>query len=129
MDNRKRQYTGKERPIVAYWHKHKKGIIIATGIAGFFGAAVLTVFGVKYYWNSTAFERWFRNASLDDLKEARDNIHAEYMKHNVNDEYRESLWNILPTLDKKISEIEWDGKKPSGPTYYREHGSNLYKRD
>ena len=51
------------------------------------------------------------------------------MKHTVNDEFRESLWNLLPRLDKKIREIEGAGKISTGPAYHREHGYNLYKPD
>ncbi len=119
----------KERPIVAFWHRHKKGIKIATGVVGTIGTAVLAACGIKYYWNASAYERWFKKAPLDELKLVRDNIHAEYMKHTTNDEYRESLWNLLPRLDKRISEIEWAGKTPTGPAYHREHGFNLYKPD
>ena len=129
MEQKEEQASGKERPIVAFWHKYKKGIKIATGILGFIGTAVLTARGVKYYWNATAFDRWFNKASLDELRVARNNIHSEYMKHTVNDEYRESLWNLLPRLDKRISEIEWAGKIPSAPSYPREHGHGLYKPD
>ena len=118
-----------EQPVVAFWNKHRKGILIATGIVGTVGTAVLTVLGVKYYWNATAFERWFKKAPLDELKTVRDNVHSEYMKHTVNDEFRESLWNLLPRLDKKIREIEGAGKISTGPAYHREHGYNLYKPD
>ncbi len=129
MDKQNGQEAVKEWPIVAFWHKHNKEIKIVTGVLGFLGAVVLTVCGVKHYWNATAFERWFEKASLDDLKAARDNIHSEYLGHTVNDEYRESLWNLLPKFDRRISELQWAGKKPSGPAYHREHGFNLYKPD
>ena len=129
MSNQKRQNQGKTRPIVAFWNEHKKEIKIATGIVASIGVAVLASLGIKYYWNATAFERWFKKASLDELKEARNNIHNEYMRHTVNDEYRKSLWDILPKFDKKIHEIEMAGKKASGPAYHREHGYNLYKPD
>jgi len=129
MSKQEEKTGNKKQPIVAFWHKHKKGIKIASGVAGTIGAAILTACGVKYYWNASAFERWFKKAPLDELKIVRDNIHAEYMKYTVNDEYRESLWNLLPRLDKKIRELEWAGKTPSGPAYHREHGFNLYKPD
>lgn len=119
----------RERPIIAFWNKNKKGILIATGVIATIGTAILAFLGIKYYWNASAFDRWFKKASLSELKAVRDNVHSEYMKHTVNDEYRETLWNLLPRLDKKISELEWDGKTPSGPAYHREHGFNLYKPD
>lgn len=119
----------KERPIVAFWNDHKKKIAIATGIAGAVGIAFLGAFGVKYYWNSSSFERWFKKAPLDELKTVRGNVHSEYLNHTVNDEYRESLRNLMSRLDKKISDLEWTGKTYSGPAYHREHGFNLYKPD
>ena len=129
VNNAKDNSNKHARPVVAFWNKHRKGLLIATGIVGTVGTAVLNVLGVKYYWNATAFERWFKKAPLDELKTVRDNVHSEYMKHTINDEYRESLWNLLPRLDKKIREIEWAGKIPSSPSYPREHGHNLYKPD
>ena len=118
-----------ERPVVAFWNKHRKGIFLATGIAGTLFTVVLTILGVKYYWNSTSFERWFKKAPLDELNTVRDNVHAEYMKHTVNDEYRESLKGLLDRLDDKIRKMQWGGKTPTGPAYHREHGYNLYKPD
>ena len=120
----------RERPIIAFWNKHRKSILIATGVVGFLGSTILAILGIKkHYWNATAFERWFNTASLDELKSARDNIHSEYMNHTINDEYREFLWNLLPRFDKKIREIEDVGMKFTGPAYSREHGYNLYKPD
>ena len=66
---------------------------------------------------------------MEELKEKRDLIHAEYMRHNVNDQYREDLWNLLPVFDSRIRQKEWNGKVPCGSTYHREHGYNLYKPD
>ena len=119
----------KERPIIAFWNKHKKVITITGGVVGAVGVAVLSVFGVKYFWNASSFERWFKKAPLEELKTVRNNVHAEYLKHTVNDEHRESLWNLMSRLDKKIRRLEWAGKTPSGPAYQREHGFNLYKPD
>ena len=65
--------------------------------------------------------------STDHIGQALDYIHSEYMKHTINDEYRELLWNMLSRLDKRIREIEYAGKIPSVPSYPREHGHNLYK--
>ena len=66
VNNVKDNSNKHERPVVAFWNKHRKGILIATGIVGTVGTAVLTVLGVKYYWNATAFERWFKKAPLMD---------------------------------------------------------------
>ena len=126
-NNAKENSNKHERPIIAFWNKHRKGILIATGVIGFVGTAVLTFLGIKYYWNATAFERWFKKASIEDLRIGRNNIHSEYMKHTINDEYRELLWNMLSRLDKRIREIEYAGKIPSVPSYPHEHGHNLYK--
>ena len=129
MDDRKMQKSEKALPIIAFWNKHKKEIKTVTGILGIIGAGVLAFFGVKYVWNAMAFDRWFDKASLSDLKEARDKIHDEYLKHTVNDEYRESLWNLISKFDNRISELNWAGRTPTAPSYPREHGHGLYKPD
>ena len=118
-----------DKPIIAFWNKNRKGILIVTGIIGTICTAFLAFCGIKYYWNATAFERWFKKASLSELKVARDNVHSEYMKHTVNDKYRETLWNLLPRLDKKINDLERGGKTTYSPSHHREHGYNLYKPD
>jgi hypothetical protein len=66
---------------------------------------------------------------LGELKSLRDNVQDEYLKHTVNDEYRLKLWDLLSVLNEKIVKLEWAGKTPTAPTYSREHGHNLYKRD
>lgn len=119
----------KERPVVAFWNKHKKEIAIVGGVFGAIGVAVLSVLGIKYFWNASSFERWFKKAPLEELKTVRGNVHKEYLSHTVNDAHRESLWNLMSRLDKKISNLEWNGKTPSGPAYHREHGFDLYKPD
>lgn len=129
MNDRKNQKSEKGRPIVAFWNKHKKEIKVVTGVIGFIGAGVLAALGIRYVWNATAFDRWFDKASLPELQDARNKIHDEYLKHTVNDEYRESLWNMLPKFDKRISELKWAGRTPTAPSYPREHGHNLYKPD
>ena len=125
MNDRNKQKAAKTRPVVAFWNKHKKEFQFITGVLGL----ALAFLGVKYIWNATAFDRWFDKASLTELKAERDRIHTNYMNYTINDEHREFLWNLLPKFDKKIHELEWDGKTPSGPAYHREHGFNLYKPD
>lgn len=133
MDNQKdksvQEQPEKERPVVAFWNKHKKEIAIAGGVVGAVGVAVLSALGIKYFWNASSFERWFKKAPLEELRTVRNNVHTEYLKHTINDAHRSSLWDLMARLDKKISALEWDGKTPSGPAYHREHGFNLYKPD
>ena len=127
MENQTNQIIEEQQhPLVTFGNKHKKGIIITISIIG---ASVLIALGCKKYLDATAFERWLNKASLEELKEKRDLIHAEYMRHNVNDQYREDLWNLLPVFDSRIRQKERNGKAPCGPTYHREHGYNLYKPD
>ena len=129
MDHRNEQKAAKKRPMVAFWNNHKKEIQIVTGVLGLICATLLAVRGAKYIWNATAFDRWFDKASLTELKAERDRIHTKYMNYTINDEHRVFLRNLLPKFDKRIHELEWDGKTPSGPAYHREHGFNLYKPD
>ncbi|MBO5231765.1 MAG: hypothetical protein IJE00_06640 [Clostridia bacterium] len=116
----------KENKIKSFFKRHKKGIYITAGIIG---GSVLCFFGIKCYLKQPTLEKFLKESSLSLLKEKRNEIHTEYLKYTKNDEYRNSLWNLLPILDKEISKREWDGKIPSGPAYHREHGYNLYKPD
>ena len=133
MDNQKdksvQEQPENERPVVAFWNKHKKEIAIAGGVVGAVGVAVLSALGIKYFWNASSFERWFKKAPLEELRTVRNNVHTEYLKHTINDAYRSSLWDLMARLDKKINALDWDGKTPSGPAYHGEHGTNLYKPD
>lgn len=121
----KKQKADKNFSINAFWNKHKKEIIIASSILGVIGITFLAVFGIKY----KPLEKWLKKASLEDLKEVRNNAHHEWMQHTINDEYRGNLWNLMQFLDKKIHKRECSGKIPTGPSYHREHGYNLYKPD
>jgi len=115
-----------KKPIVVFWNKNRKKIFVVTSVIG---VAVLTALGIKNYWDSTEFKRFPNNASLGELKSLRDNVQDEYLKHTVNDEYRLKLWNLLSVLNEKIGKLEWAGKTPTAPTYSREDGRNLYRRD
>ena len=105
-------------------NKYKRPICIVGSVICI---TALAAIGVKYYRDATAFERWFKNASLPELKAKREIIHSEYLAHTTNDDYRKSLWDLLPRFDRRISEIEWAGKTPTGPSYSREDGYNLYR--
>lgn len=129
LTNEKVNSSKTERPILAFWNKHKKEIAIVSGIVGGIGALILCVLGLKHHWNAASFDRWLKKAPLDDLKKARDNVQSEYLKHNTNDQYRENLIKVRSLLDKKISNIESAGHVSSPPTYPREHGHGLYKPD
>lgn len=120
------QKSKKRKTAVAFWNKHRKTILITTSVVG---TTLLTIISVKSYRNATAFDRWLKKASLGDLKSLRENILSEYMNPEVSDEYRQSLWNLSLFIDKKISEIAWGGKTPTGPSYHPEHGCLLYKPD
>ena len=115
-----------KKPSVVFWNKHRKKIFVVTSVIG---VAVLTALGIKNYWDSTGFKRFLKNASLGELKSLRDNVQDEYLKHTDNDEYRLKLWDLLSVLNEKIGKLEWAGKTPTAPTYSREDGRNLYRRD
>lgn len=106
---------------------NKKKIAIASGMIGVAGIMLLGVFGVKYRRHS--FERWLKKAPLEELNAVREDIQSEYLHHTINDEYRRSLWNLMSSLDKRISALAWNGKSAAGPAYHREHGFHLYKPD
>ena len=92
MDNQKdksvQEQPENERPVVAFWNKHKKEIAIAGGVVGAVGVAVLSALGIKYFWNASSFERWFKKAPLEELRTVRNNVHTEYLKHTINGAHR-----------------------------------------
>lgn len=104
-----------------FWNKHKKVIIISGSIFALACMGVLAFLGFKY----SAFDRFLKKASLEDLQTARDKVQDEWMKHNINDEYRESLQKCREVLDNRISKLQWKGQTPTGPAFHREHGFYL----
>ncbi|MBO5480744.1 MAG: hypothetical protein J6A63_06130 [Clostridia bacterium] len=121
----KKQSVNKNYSIGAFLNKHKKEVIIVSSIIGIIGITVLAGVGIRY----KSLKKWLKKATVEDLKEVRNNAHSEWKQHTINDEYRGKLWGLIQYLDRKINESEWAGKTPKAPVYPREHGHNLYKRD
>ena len=117
---------GNEGKVKGFYQRHKKGIWITVGILGGF---VLCFFGVKIYLKQPSLEKFFKESSLEVLREKREEIHKEYMGYTRNDNYRAGLWDLIGALDREIRNRENNGQIPSGPGYYREHGRSLYKPD
>lgn len=112
--------------IKEFFKRHKKSIYITLGIIG---GVVLCFFGVKLYLKRPSLEKFLKKSSLPELRDTRAKVHTEYLNYPKNDQYRNDLWDTLSILDKEISKREWNGKTPTGPSYPREHGHNLYKPD
>lgn len=129
MDNQKEFDHSKEHSVVVVWRKNKKKIVKVVGVLGGICTFLLMLKGGKYFLNASALKRWYKKASLDELKTFRNNIHSEALNYTVNDEYRATLWESLPIIDKRIHEMESAGKVTQWSSYPREHGHGLYKRD
>ena len=56
-------------------------------------------------------------------------IRDRYRNPQYDNDKRIEFWNILKLYDKVKSDKDWNGKKPQGPAYHREHGFGLYKPD
>lgn len=66
------------------------------------------------------YHKWFKNASIDELSDARKIIQADYNNPALDDDYRTSLYDILNKFDIAISK-----KQPSsGLANFPVHSEN-----
>ena len=112
-----------------FWKKHKKVISITLGLIGVTVASVGCFFGIRAYLNYTAFERWLNKASLEELNMGRNKIQNQYFNTNLPDNIRIDLWNAMKIIDIRVDKLRGGNREYVGPSYYREHGYNLYKPD
>lgn len=74
-------------------------------------------------------EKWIKNLSNEERKKEREIVRKKYANPEYSDKERIRFSAILRLFDRIQSEIDWNGEKPRGPGYSREHGYNLYKDD
>ena len=73
--------------------------------------------------------KWFDTISDELLKEERENIRKKFCSAGSDYDLAGRLQKLLWRFDKEISKRAWAGEVPTGPSYHREHGFNLYKPD
>lgn len=74
-------------------------------------------------------EEWIKNLSNEERKKEREKVRKKYSNPEYSDQERIRFSAILRLFDRIQSEIDWNGEKPRGRGYSREHGYNLYKDD
>ena len=124
------------------WIKAHKPELIIVGIS--IPTIIAVALGIKNkdaieaLWNSlkTAIEernmyspKWFKSASDSVLHSERERVRLAYCSSGNDMSLATQLENLLSRFDKELSNRAWAGQTPSGPSYHREHGFNLYKPD
>ncbi len=65
---------------------------------------------------------WMMNLSDDLLEKEREAVRQRWCSG-------ENVYGLLCRFGSEMSRRAWNGKKPRGPGYHREHGYNLMKDD
>ena len=73
-------------------------------------------------------EKWFNNASLDELEAAREVVQKDYLNSELDLDYRTGCHNLLFRFDQAIGKKKWAGKEPGYPVH-SEHGWYLSSDD
>lgn len=73
-------------------------------------------------------EKWFNNASLEELEEARKVVHKDYLNPELDMDYRADCHNLLFRFDQAIGKKKMAGKEPDYPVH-SEHGWHLPSDD
>ena len=74
-------------------------------------------------------KKWFESISDAVLNSEREKVRKAYCSSGRNYKKACFLENLLGLFDAESSRRAWKGRKPSGPSYRREHGYNLFKPD
>ena len=73
-------------------------------------------------------DKWFNNASLEELEEARTIVQNDYRNPELDMDYRTDCHNLLFRFDQAIGKKKWAGKEPGYPVH-SEHGWYLSSDD
>ena len=116
-----------KRNIKNHFKKHKKKYAIGGGIL----IAILSYIGYKSIPSEVEkySPEWFNNASDDTLDAEREIVRQEYCSAGENFTLAVQLENLLRKFDSIMSKRAWGDQEPTGPSYSREHGHNLYKSE
>lgn len=73
--------------------------------------------------------KWFKTMS-DEVLNAEREIVREKWCSSGNDSYMATmLEKLLHLFDSELSKRAWGDEIPHGPSYHKEHGYNLFKKD
>ena len=96
-------------------------VLVVVGVGGFFW---MSGNGKKQYSH-----RWIQTASDEELRTGQEEIFKMILNSRDNDS-EASLFQIwMQNINSELSKRAWGAEKPQPPSYHREHGNNLYKKD
>lgn len=101
-------------------------IILGLGVTILGGYGLYKIIGkepVKYSLE------WIKGLSDIQWENERQIIQDQYRNPKYDIPFRENCKRILELFDKVKSDKDWAGRKPQGPSYHREHGYGLFKKD
>ena len=73
-------------------------------------------------------EKWFSNASIEELEQAREIVHKDYLNPELDMNYRTDCHNLLFRFDQATGKKKWAGKEPGYPVH-SEYGRYLSSDD
>ena len=98
-------------------------VAVATGV----GLGIYKALGEKKPQKYSS--KWFKTMP-DEVLNAEREIVREKRCSSGNDSYMATmLENLLRLFDSELNKRAWGDEIPHGPSYRREHGYNLFKKD
>lgn len=138
--NNMEEVTEEKKSFITWIKEHKTQLMIAgVGTAAF----IAMVLGVKNKESISELleswredlksgkplsDKWFNNASLEELEEARTIVQNDYRNPELDMDYRTDCHNLLFRFDRAIGKKKWAGKEPGYPVH-SEHGWYLSSDD
>ena len=129
-----------KKSFIAWVKEHKPQLLLA-GLS--VTTIIMTILGIKNkealsaLWDSLKKQiekgamysnKWFENASLEELETAREVVRLDYVNPDLDLDYRNQCWNLLSRFDNAISKIKWAGKEVGYPVH-SSHGWHLPSDD
>lgn len=138
--NNMEEVTEEKKSFITWIKEHKTQLMIAgVGTAAF----IAMVLGIKNKESISELleswredlksgkplsDKWFNNASLEELEEARTIVQNDYRNPGLDMDYRTDCHNLLFRFDQAIGKKKWAGKEPGYPVH-SEHGWYLSSDD
>ena len=102
----------------------KKLLKIGVGVLSLAATAAVAVIGGK-----NSFGYFLRNASDEELADARERVRLDFCNPHLDTNYRVECQKALDVFDREMSKRAWGDEKPHAPSYHREHGWYLPNDD